>query len=107
VERIFEHILQLIDKGQVNISDHGYDELAADNLFVREIIESVKRDKIIEEYPDFHKGPCILILQEDRNGSPVHVVWGIPKGKTSPAVLITAYRPDPDLWEPDNLRRKK
>ena len=36
----------------------------------------------------------------------IHVVWGIPKGKTEPAVLITAYRPDPDLWENDFLRRK-
>jgi len=33
------------------------------------------------------------------------VVWGIPKGAFSPAVLVTAYRPDADLWTADFLRR--
>lgn len=27
---------------------------------------------------------------------PNHVVWGIPIGKSSPAVIVTAYRPDPE-----------
>jgi len=35
----------------------------------------------------------------DQNDLPVHVVPGIPSGKESPAVLVTAYRPDPKLWE--------
>jgi len=107
MERVFEHILALIEIGQVKISDHGYDELAADDLYVHEIIESVKKGKIVEEYPNFHKGQCVLVLQEDKEGKPVHVVWGIPKGKTSPAVLITAYRPNPGSWEAGFLRRKK
>ena len=35
------------------------------------------------------------------------VVWGIPRGQTEPAVLVTAYRPDTTIWEDDFLRRKK
>jgi hypothetical protein len=104
---LLANIQLLILQGQVNISDHGYDELAEDGLFVRDIISSVKKAIIVEEYPDYPKGPCILVLQEDREGQPVHVVWGIPKGKTSPAVLITAYRPDPKRWEEGFLRRKR
>ena len=42
-----------------------------------------------------------------REQQPIHVVWGIPKGHSSPAVLITAYRPDPEIWEDDYLRRRK
>jgi hypothetical protein len=104
---LLANIQRLILQGQVNISDHGYNELAEDGLFVHIIISSIKKAIIVEEYPDYPKGPCILVLQEDREGQPVHVVWGIPKGKTSPAVLVTAYRPDPKRWEEGFLRRKR
>jgi hypothetical protein len=107
MRNFLESIQQLIQKSRVNISDHGYVELAADVLFVRDILSSVKDAIIVEEYPDYPKGPCILVLQEDHENKPVHVVWGIPKGMTSPAVLVTAYRPDPELWEEGFLRRKK
>ena len=30
----------------------------------------------------------------------VHVLWGIPARSKSPAVIVTAYRPDPVLVEP-------
>ncbi len=33
--------------------------------------------------------------------------WGIPGGDVEPAVLVTAYRPDPMLWESSFLRRKQ
>jgi Domain of unknown function (DUF4258) len=103
----FSQILYLIQQGDVKISDHGYDELAADGLYVRDVVESIADALVIEDYPDHPRGPCVLLLQKDQRGEPIHVVWGIPKGKSSPAVLVTAYRPDPQRWEPDFLRRKK
>ena len=103
----FQQILSLIQQGNVKISDHGYDEIAADSLYLRDVLETIADAVIVEEYPDYPKGPCILVLQKDRNGEPIHVVWGIPKGKSSPAVLVTAYRPDSQRWESNFLRRKK
>ena len=102
-----EQVKLLIQKGEVKISEHGYDELAADGLLVRELIESVSNALLVEDYPDFGKGPCVLVLQGDHEGQPVHVVWGIPIGAEGPAVLVTAYRPDPDRWSEDFLRRIK
>ena len=103
----FENIKALICKSEVRITDHGYDELSSDNLLAREVVEGASEAVIVEDYPDYPKGSCVLVLQKDREQQPIHVVWGIPKGHSSPAVLITAYRPDPEIWEDDYLRRRK
>ena len=103
----FSQIINLVKQNQVRISDHGYDEIASDGLYVRDIFASITEAKVIEDYPNYPKGPCVLVLQINNTGEPIHVVWGIPKGKSSPAVLITAYKPDTQKWESDFMRRKK
>lgn len=107
MSRAPEDIRRLIQEGEVRFSEHGYDELSANGLLAREVVEGVVGAIVVEDYPDYPKGPCVLVLQRDRRNQPIHVVWGIPKGHTSPAVLVTAYRPDPELWEDDFLRRRR
>lgn len=102
----FGRIRALVSQGRVRISEHGYDELAADGLLARGLVEGVKSAEVVEDYPDYPKGPCVLLLQRTEAGCPVHTVWGIPAGHTSPAVLITAYFPDPEQWEPGFKRRR-
>ena len=101
-----ERVKRLIREKNVLISDHGYEELAEDNIFIRDIIGSIESSILNEGYPDYTKGPCVLVFQKDRQGNPVHVVWGIPKHADSPAVLVTAYRPDLEKWSNDYLRRR-
>ena len=103
----FYSIRTLISKDDVRISEHGYDQLADDGLLARELIEGVEAAEVIEDYPNYSKGLCILVLQQTKDGRPVHAVWGLPSDHINPAVLITAYLSDPEKWEPGFKRRRK
>ncbi len=81
---ILDRVTQLVGKGEVRISEHGYEELAKDNIFVRDVVAGLSDAALVEEYPDYPKGPCVLALQWDRSRSPIHAVWGIPKGTVIP-----------------------
>jgi hypothetical protein len=102
----FERIKKLIVSDEVRISEHGYDELVNDNLSAREAVENIESAIVVEDYPDFPKGPTVLLLQSDKAGQPIHVVWGVPKGHEGPAVLVTAYRPDPARWNTTFTERR-
>jgi hypothetical protein len=101
-----ERVRDLLRAGDVRISEHGYDELAEDGLTAREVVGSIQEAVVVEEYLNYAKGPCVLLLQKDREGEPIHVVWGIPKGHDKPVVLVTAYRPDPGRWDKTFTRRR-
>ncbi len=101
-----ERVRDLLRAGDVRISEHGYDELAEDGLTAREVLAGVEEGAVVEEYLNYAKGPCVLLLQKDRGGEPIHVVWGIPKGHDKPVVLVTAYRPDPGRWDKTFMRRR-
>jgi hypothetical protein len=100
-------IQRLVASGEIRVSEHGYDELAEDGISVSEILAGVGSGAVVEDYPDYPKGRSVLVLQLDRAGRAIHVVWGIPKGFESPAVLVTAYRPDPTRWDERFMERRK
>ena len=68
MSQTFQVIRELVARREVKISAHGYDELAADDILVRDIVAGVQA--------------------------------------TTPAVVVTAYRPDPAQWTDDFLRRR-
>ena len=80
--KTFERVLELVAQQQVHISNPGYDELADDGIFVRDILLGVADGAVVEDYPDY------------------------PKDAVSPAVVVTAYKPNPERWSSDFRRRK-
>ncbi len=96
----------LVLSGDVRVSDHGYEELGKDAILIEDAVAGITTAVLVEDYPDRFRGPGILALQHDVDGRPIHVVWALPADERRPAVLVTAYRPDPSLWDSAFRRRK-
>jgi hypothetical protein len=99
-------IRELITKQEFKISEHGLQEMIEDSLSVRDVVFGIGEGKVVEDYPEFGKGPCVLVLQRTPDGHPLHVLWGLHKDTSRPAVLITAYKPDGMKWNEDYTRRQ-
>jgi hypothetical protein len=107
MSEVLDRIRTLVARGQIATSVHGFRELAADGILLDDVTGGVGASMVVvEEYPDAFKGPSVLVLQRDRDGKPLHVLWGIPKGADGPATIITAYRPKASRWSNDFMRRR-
>src|ERR1700736_3673584 len=106
MNEILRRVQALVARGEYLISRHGFRELLDDDILTEDVLTGVAHAIVVEYYPDSRKEPAVLVLQHDGNGRPVHVMWGIPKAEGTPAVLVTAYRPAPELWSQDFMKRK-
>jgi hypothetical protein len=106
MSEILRRIQTLVLAGDVHVSDHGYEELAKDDILLEDVIVGIATAVLVEEYPDRFRGPGVLTFQQDKHGQPIHVVWALPANERRPAILVTAYRPDPGLWDADFKQRK-
>ena len=50
-----KRIHELVRRREVYVSDHGYDELANDNLFIQDVLAGVLDAVVVEDYPDYYK----------------------------------------------------
>jgi len=60
----FDRIKELVSKKEIKISAHGYDEMAEDNIFVKDVIADVFNGIIIENYDKYPKGRVCLFLKK-------------------------------------------
>ncbi len=88
MSKFLEQVQALVARGEVLVSLHEAEELAADRIRVRDAVAGVGAALVVEEYPDYAKGPCVLVLERDMEGQSIHIVWGIPAGQTAPVVLM-------------------
>ena len=73
----FERVRALVQRGEVTVSDHGYEEMSDEDIPARDVLAGLFDGVVVEDYPTYAKGPCVLVLQRDLDQRPIHVVWGI------------------------------
>lgn len=106
MSEILRRVVTLVLSGDYHVSDHGFEELRKDGILIEHAVSGIDAAVLVEDYPERQRGPGILTLQQDAAGRPIHVVWALPANMRRPAVLVTAYRPNPALWDSDFRQRK-
>ena len=108
MSELLKFVQMLVPDGNYAITAHAHIELANDSIEQHAALEGVFRARVVEEYPQYHKGPCVLIAQIDDAGQAIHVLWGIPANGETCAYMITAYRPKPEHWTAEfTIRRPR
>jgi len=97
-------IIKSIETGNYVVTRHAKEEMRADNLTLVDILASVNKGEVIEDYPKDFPFPSCLILGRNDKAEPVHSVWGYDR-EMRLAILITTYRPDPGRWIDFKKRR--
>ena len=96
----------LVQAGNYVVSQHGARRLLTRSIDLDDVATGLATAETVEGYPDYFAGPAVLVLCSSPSGTPLHALWGLMKGTTEPAVLITAYLPDPAQWSADFRIRK-
>jgi len=99
-------IIDAIEENRIRITEHADEEAQVDELHYEDIFYSVLHGEIIENYPEDNPYPSCLIFGETLAGNPVHTVWAYSE-KSKWAVLVTVYKPNPDLWIDYKIRKKR
>ena len=79
--------------------------MAERGISVQGVVTAVEHGDVIERYPDDTPYPSQLSVAVI-TGRPLHVCWATDP-TTHKVVVITAYEPDPNRWEPDYRTRRR
>ena len=105
MDQFLEKITQLASAGKLIVSTHADEEMANDEIDIDDVLDGLANAIVVESYPDYHKGPCLLALIRTRDGAAIHALLGTSTANPDIAVIITAYRPATDRWNGDFTKR--
>lgn len=85
-------------------SEHAVQQMAARKISTDAVEEVIQFGEVIKYYPDEEPAPCWLMLGLP-DGKPLHVVFSRDI-VTDFCIVITAYHPDPTVWQQDFKTKK-
>lgn len=102
MSEIFERVKRLIAAGFVRISEHGYDELMADGILSRDVMNGINDGIVVEDYPNYPKGPCASMggwIQEEASMRKQQRTKLVHEGRYLAEVTVELLVTD-DEWSP-------
>lgn len=99
-----EELRTLNKPEHIAITEHARLRLVERGISVNDIIRCIDTGEIIKQYEDDKPFPSCLILGAAIDEEYIHVVVS---HDSEWIYLITAYHPDPDVWDPDFKTRKE
>lgn len=99
-----EELRTLNKPEHIAITEHARRRLVERGISVNDIIRCIDTGEIIKQYEDDKPFPSCLILGAAIDEEYIHVVVS---HDSEWIYLITAYHPDPDVWDPDFKTRKE
>ena len=85
---------------------HAILRMSAGAIARAEIDRILESGEVIERYPNDDPYPSVLMLGRSE-GQPIHVVAAHNTAEDE-TIIITAYRPDPERWDPGfRVRRRR
>jgi len=74
-------------------------------IFDKDVENAIISGEIIEKYLDDKPYPSCLLLGFSEN-RPLHIVCAVDESEEN-CIIVTVYRPDPDLWIDFRTRKMK
>ena len=78
--------------------------MAEENIKLYEIQEAITTGEIIENYPEYQRGPCCLLNGITKSGRNLHIICTTIYPIL---IIITVYIPKPPKWITPTKRREK
>lgn len=103
---LLEQVQALVAVGRWIPSGHGNLRRDQRGLDDADLIHNIAEATTVELYDEPGQRSAVLLLQRERSGTPIHVIWGF-HSVTGDALVITAYYPRLDRWEPDLMTRRQ
>lgn len=94
---LISKVKELVKIKGYRLTSHAETERDADSISIIELEEALlyNEAEIIEDYPNDPRGHSFLILGFTTQRQPIHALCSIYE---EILVIITTYRPNPDLW---------
>ena len=83
--------------------NHALKRMFERNIEIEDVKRVIKTGEIIADYPEDQPYPSYLILGW-KNSQPLHIVYA--NNENGDVIIITAYYPDPFIWNDDFTRKK-
>lgn len=96
-------IHKFMEKNQIKWSQHILTRMQQRGIKIVDVLHSIKKGEIIEEYSEDYPYPSVLIFGNSKDEEIIHTVCGVGDNYLW---MITTYYPDNKEWKNDFKTRR-